>query len=312
MLGVLTLGIALLSFSPAAHSRESALGATPAWAFPAASRLVAIGDLHGDVAAAQRALRAAGAIDERERWIGGPLVVVQTGDQLDRGDDDLAVQQLLERLQPRAAKAGGRLLVLNGNHEVMNVAGDFRYVSPRSLQSYAHFAPADPADLSAGRRTAFAPGGPVAKAFATRPVIATVGGVMFVHGGVLLRHVEYGLERINREVSAFMTGAAPPTAATVGEDAPIWTRLYSDGTPSAQACAELSEVLKRTNTRRLVVGHTIQPEINSACDGKVWRIDVGMSRHYGGPTQVLEIKGDTVRIVRGQKPAAAQEPATAH
>src|SRR4051812_15859317 len=54
---------------------------------PMPKRLVAIGDLHGDIAATRSALKAAGAIDDKDAWIGGPLVIVQTGDVLDRGDD---------------------------------------------------------------------------------------------------------------------------------------------------------------------------------------------------------------------------------
>ena len=56
--------------------------------FPAPPRLLAFGDVHGDLQATRQALRLAGAIDAHDRWVGGPLVVVQTGDQLDRGDDE--------------------------------------------------------------------------------------------------------------------------------------------------------------------------------------------------------------------------------
>ena len=46
----------------------------------------------------------------------------------------------------------------------------------------------------------------------------------------------------------------------------------------------------------MVVGHTVQQQgINSACDNKVWRIDVGLSRFYGNKPSVLEIRGDQVR-----------------
>ncbi len=70
--------------------------------YPAAERIVAIGDLHGDLEVTQRVLRLAGAIDENDRWIGGDLVVVQTGDQLDRGDDERAILDLFARLRDEA------------------------------------------------------------------------------------------------------------------------------------------------------------------------------------------------------------------
>src|SRR4051812_4850817 len=65
---------------------------------PAPARLVAIGDLHGDLDATRKVLRLAGAIDASDRWVGGALVVVQTGDMLDRGDGERAIVDLFDRL----------------------------------------------------------------------------------------------------------------------------------------------------------------------------------------------------------------------
>jgi len=99
-------------------------------------RIVAIGDLHGDVDAARDALRTAGAIDDRAHWVGGDLVVVQTGDVLDRGDSEHALLDLLVDLEPQARAAGGALVMLLGNHELMNAAGDFRYVTAAGAHAF--------------------------------------------------------------------------------------------------------------------------------------------------------------------------------
>jgi hypothetical protein len=49
----------------------------------------------------------------------------------------------------------------------------------------------------------------------------------------------------------------------------------------------------------MVMGHTVQDEgISSACEGRAWHVDVGMAAHYGGPVEVLEIVGDSVRVLR--------------
>src|SRR5512140_1089804 len=122
---------------------------------PAPKRMVAIGDLHGDLGGTRAALRAAGAIDEHDKWIGGDLVVVQTGDVLDRGDDERAVLELLERLSTEAKAAGGALIQLLGNHELMNAAGDFRYVTPGGAR-----------DFGGERQRVLAPGGAWAKKLA--------------------------------------------------------------------------------------------------------------------------------------------------
>uniref|UniRef100_A0A7S3QZA2 Calcineurin-like phosphoesterase domain-containing protein n=1 Tax=Dunaliella tertiolecta TaxID=3047 RepID=A0A7S3QZA2_DUNTE len=97
---------------------------------PPAERVIAVGDLHGDFKKTQRAFRLAGLTDENDRWVGGNTVCVQVGDILDRGDNEIQICYFLERLQAQALKAGGKLYVLNGNHEVMTIMGNTRYSSP--------------------------------------------------------------------------------------------------------------------------------------------------------------------------------------
>lgn len=85
----------------------------------AAERIVAVGDIHGNVQGFQAILRAADLLDGEGRWAGGDVTLVQTGDFVDRGPGVRAVMDLLMRLETEAAQAGGRVVVLLGNHEVM-------------------------------------------------------------------------------------------------------------------------------------------------------------------------------------------------
>jgi hypothetical protein len=83
----------------------------------------------------------------------------------------------------------------------------------------------------------------------------------------------------------------------------VWTRDYGGAdagvTAEASACRRLSAALEATGAKRLVVGHTPQQKgINSGCNGKVWRTDVGVSRGiYGNAPQVIEIIGGKVRVL---------------
>src|SRR5262245_49702493 len=81
-------------------------------------------------------LRAAGLINDRQRWVGGRARLVQTGDVLDRGADSRKVVDLLIRLEREAAAAGGRVHALVGNHEFMRLVGDWRYVSPGEFKAF--------------------------------------------------------------------------------------------------------------------------------------------------------------------------------
>ncbi|MBH23974.1 MAG: calcineurin [Myxococcales bacterium] len=280
----------------------------------APGRLVAIGDIHGDLKAALTALRLAGAIDDRDTWIGGDLVVVQTGDLLDRGDDEQTIIDLLEALRLQAREAGGALIVLNGNHEIMNVQGDLRYVTPGGFEDFkdAQGVNADDPTLAAipekarARMAAFAPGRPYALKLADHDTIAIVEDTVFVHGGVLPEHVRYGVDKLNDETSAWMRGerrALPDVMR--GDSSPIWSRHYSSEPVDDADCALLRQTLDLLGAQRMVVGHTVQKRgITSACEGCIWRIDTGMSAHYGGQPQALEITPSGPKILQRDDTAA--------
>ena len=274
---------------------------------PAAARIVAIGDVHGDLAATRAALKLGGLVDDKDRWAGKDSVLVQTGDQLDRGDDERAILDLLDRLEGEAKAAGGAVITLNGNHEIMNVQGDYRYVTPAGLKDFAGVPGAlstDPRlervpEPSRARAAAFLPGAPYAKRMAKRGLTAIVGDNVFVHGGVSPKHLRYGLDRLNREASAWMNGDAREVPAIItGEDGPIWLRRYS-AAADPEDCRVLRETLAMIPAKRMIVGHTPQRSgISPACNDAVWRIDVGLARHYGGKPEVLEIKGDEVKVLK--------------
>jgi hypothetical protein len=274
--------------------------------FRAAKRIVAVGDLHGDLAATRRVLRLAGAIDHRNRWSGGKTWLVQTGDQVDKGDADRAVVDLFRRLRAEARQAGGKVISLNGNHEVLNVQGKYlRYVTPGGFRAFQTLAGLDltrpalrkyPPHVRP-RAAAFLPGGPYARILANRPVVVVVGTNVFVHGGLLESHVTYGLQKINRRTAAWMRGRGPFPKVLAGRQTPIWLRRFSRGV-APRDCALLARALAAVPAKRLIVGHTIQNNINSACNGRIWRIDVGMAKRYGGPIQALEIRGDQLRVLQ--------------
>lgn len=270
------------------------------------ARIVAIGDLHGDLEAARAALRLAGAIDEADQWIGGELSIVQTGDILDRGDDEAEIIRLFRDLQTQAEAAGGAVHLLNGNHELMNAYLDFRYVTEGGLEEFREAVEVDLTDSIVAsleppqrvRASAFRPGGPLARVLAERPFSLVLDGTLFTHGGILPEHVDQGLGAMEAEVHAWLMNEAAQPAWIRGERSPVWTRLYSSD-PDVSACDTLDMVLDRLGVGRMVVGHTVQTSgITAYCGGRVWCIDVGMAAHYGGRPEVLEIRGDAVRGLR--------------
>ena len=281
--------------------------------FAEPQRLVAIGDLHGNLEATRQALKVAGAVDQAGNWAGGKLVVVQVGDLLDRGHEERPILTWLERLNVQARAAGGAVHVLNGNHETMNVGGDFHSVTPLGFQAFANFRPLSSMSSAVysfplqihGRAAAFMPGAKFARLLARHPTIIVVGGTLFVHGGVLPKHVDYGIGRINSELSRWMSGGTsrPPLSA-YQQDSPVWTRYYSPEDPNDESrtremCETLEQVLASLSVDRMVIGHTVQANgINSDCSRRLYRIDVGVSGLYGGTPEVLEIENGEISVIK--------------
>ena len=117
------------------------LFSTSAGNSPDASQvIIAVGDVHGDFDDFRLILKRVGLIDEKLHWAGGPTTMVQTGDLLDRGPKERQNLELMMSLEEEAKKAGGQVVSLLGNHEIMNLMGDLRYVTP---EIYATFSTQD-------------------------------------------------------------------------------------------------------------------------------------------------------------------------
>lgn len=298
---------------------------------PPADRIVAIGDVHGDLDAFNASLQSAGIVDDEGNWCGGSTVLVQVGDQLDRGDDERKIYETLFRLQDTAPISGGAVHILLGNHEIMNVEMDFRYVTEggfadfrrgggvaeRGANGKTRIPPPIARNINLlpapwrARAKALSPGGPLAAELARRAQIAViVGENVFVHGGLSPEHLTFGgkpehaalktLDSINNECRDFMLGFGQRPMVLRGAKSPVWMRDYSRPVvrPASDTCRMLAQTLKMINVKRMIVGHTPQERgINAACSGRVWRIDTGMSAAYGGVPEAIEItKRGRIRI----------------
>jgi Calcineurin-like phosphoesterase len=220
------LALGLLPSSSAAFSDK-----TP-------ERLVAIGDVHGDFDDFCLILKRTGLMDDHSHWSGGNATLVQTGDLLDRGPKGREAMDLLMSLEKEATANGGRVIPLLGNHEVMNILGDLRYVTPRSYaafaddesekrrkaayQEYAAWHASRAKWLAAIKqpqlpsteegwmaehpagfveyRAAFSPNEKYGKWIRQHAAIAEFGGVLFVHGGISPNLISLPLGKINSQV----------------------------------------------------------------------------------------------------------------
>lgn len=197
------------------------------WHFSNVERIVAIGDVHGAYDALTQTLQAADVIDSRLAWSGGETHLVFTGDLLDRGAKSRQVMDLIMRLENEARRGGGRVHLLLGNHEVMNLNGDLRYVAEEEYAAYQdiesrrqreswfrEFLDSKPegdrdeavvrAEFDAlappgyfGHRKAFRHDGKYGKWLLRKPFIVVINETAFVHGGLPNMVAELGLEGVN-------------------------------------------------------------------------------------------------------------------
>jgi hypothetical protein len=168
---------------------------------------VAFADVHGAYDELTGLLKTAKVVDQDLRWSAGRAHVVSLGDLLDRGADSRKVMDLLMRLQDEAAAAGGRMHVVLGNHEAMNVLGDLRYVVPGEYAAFAGEEPAGtrekaraewlaqngPASDAAfdqkfppgyfGHRLALSPGGKYGRWLLGLPAVIAINDTLYMHAG---------------------------------------------------------------------------------------------------------------------------------
>ena len=107
-------------------------------------KIVAVGDLHGDYENFVKILLGTGLVDEKLRWAGGGAHFVQTGDIMDRGPGAKMIFDVLRRLEKEAGRAGGKVHVLLGNHEELNITGiAFDYPDYITVEQFVSFLPRD-------------------------------------------------------------------------------------------------------------------------------------------------------------------------
>ena len=198
--------------------------------FADVERVVAVSDPHGAYDAFVRTLGAADVIDADSNWSGGNTHLVITGDLLDRGAESRKIMDLVMQLESQSVAAGGRVHLTLGNHEVMNLVGDLRYVAAgeyaafvddesmqereEGFQAYraaallASTTPPDEEALRAefdrtrppgfyGHRKAFSSEGVYGRWLLEKPLIVVVNDTAFVHGGLSPLVAEMGLEGLN-------------------------------------------------------------------------------------------------------------------
>ena len=265
--------------------------------YPNCDRLVIIGDIHGDIKRLKTILIDAKIINNNIEWIADPpnTVVVQMGDQVDSLNrdesiaewevlDDVEVIYFTNLLDKFAQSKGGRFISIIGNHEFMNVIGNYSYVSSKSM-----------ANNENKRRELFKAKGVLSPILSKRPIVLKIGELFFCHAGLTTKHLEllkkYGkdISYINRIWKNFVLHGN-----VLKEDKELFDNILLDyngilWTRELDNQNDLNELLKSINCTFMFVGHTVMDGIKFY-NNKVWYTDTGISRAFGNNKyQYMEI-----------------------
>jgi Calcineurin-like phosphoesterase len=310
------------------------------WRWTGVSRVVAISDVHGAYDAFLRTLQASKLVDEEARWSGADSHLVVTGDLLDRGGDSRRVMDLLIRLETEAAAADGRVHVLLGNHEVMNLVGDLRYVAADEYAAFADEESADERELWFRRflgraaddvdpeiareqferarppgffahRRAFREDGYYGKWLLGKPLVIVINGTAFVHGGLSPMAERLGLAGMNgdmgAELAAYVSALGTLVDAALlhpGDGFYAHTRILAALPEDPSRPADIVAAIA-------TVSHPPETSIHQA-DGPLWyRGQVGCPAIVEAErlTPVLQAL-DAERVVVGHTPTASRSVVT--
>jgi hypothetical protein len=287
--------------------RAPAQVAPDALAIPAKSPIFVVADTHGEFASLGQLLQAHRVIDAKLRWsfARGHLVIL--GDVFDRGPNHTEILWLLYRLEAEAAKAGGGVHLVLGNHETMVMMGDLRYLNAK----YVDTARA----LGVEYYRLFDAQSVLGQWLRSRPAVLRLNRQLFLHAGISRALVErqLALADINATIRKTLEGTLTESDRDVARllmttDGPLWYRgFFAAHTDFHTATSEdVDAALKQFAVDRIFIGHTIVPTLTPLFGGRVVALNVAANEEAAaGGFEALLLRGGKMlraRLDGGSEP----------
>lgn len=247
-------------------------------------KVYSIGDLHGDFARFRDILERLGIANftgDEARWTGDDSILVSTGDSVDRGEHGRPIYMAFQQLAQQALDHGGEVVNIIGNHELMNLQNDLRYVHPAEMSPNGDYGGKHERKLEWGRN------GMIGEDIRKRYVAAAVrDGTLFVHGGLdpdifgTYGEGAMALDAMNADMRELLDmEVVGYDHKLLGPTGPFWNRLFA-GVNLLQACEKVERTLRIAGANRMVIGHT--PQVN------------GVTVRCEGPSGPRIVLGDTI------------------
>jgi hypothetical protein len=226
-------------------------------------------DIEGNFKGFQMILIGAGVINSDLNWTFGKGHFVFVGDLFDRSLNPTECLWFVYKLEDEAEKQGGKVHFILGNHEVMNLRNDYRYVRQKSLIN------ADSLKLEYSKW--YTLNTELGRWIRSKNCIEKIGDIIFVHGGISkdFPSKEFSLDEINsnfrKSLDADLTKEEARNDVYIGKNSPIWYRGIAEGKAEQ---SDVDYVLDAFGAKKMVIGHTIFDSITYLYDKKVIAIDL--------------------------------------
>jgi len=280
----------------------------PAHEYQQPSKLIAISDIEGNFNGFASFLQANKVIDENFQWIYGDGHLVLVGDFVDRGQNVMPTLWLIYNLEAQAEAAGGMVHFILGNHEIMNINGNFDYAVGK-FHKIAELL-GEHEEPWMNNKVIFSKKSELGRWMRSKNTIEKIGDYLFVHAGLSpeILPMNLSLKRINKSVRANIDndelyhypGEDPVANFLMGRLSPFWYRgfvmNYKYYTKITEP--ELSEILEQYASKAAIIGHTVVSDVSTDFNQKIIRIDVkhGKDKHSGKTKGLLIENGQKWRI----------------
>jgi len=273
----------------------------PAWQYAQPAKMFVMSDPHGNLDCVVSLLQGNGVIDKKLRWSFGGNKLVVIGDIFDRGNDVMQIYWLLYKLEKEAAEAGGSVDVMLGNHEPMVLMNDLRYTKRKYTQLADTLGMKYPKLLNRDSE--------MGRWICSRNTMTKAGDYLFVHAGLSKQFYDENLTipTVNEQMElglykkrAERKAVSPLVSFLHGSYGPLWYRgmVRTEEKYHPLAADTLQMILDRYAVKRIIVGHTIFPDISTFYDGHVIGVNVDNAKNRDERRgRAILIEGERICVV---------------
>lgn len=268
-------------------------------------RMFVTSDIEGNFDAFYGLLVANGVMDKKFDWTFGKGHLVICGDMVDRGNNSWPCLWLLYKLEQDAEKHGGKVHYILGNHDVMNMQGNLKYVRKRYIELAKVLSGKE--DEKEAWFSLLSDNNELVRWIATKNSMEKIGKNLFVHGGISIDmgDADLSIDQVNdivrksiRDDVSGRLGKNSVDDLVFGKFGPLWYRgLVKDYKEhyKKMSASDLDALLKYYEVERVIIGHTIvDDEISTDYNGKVIRVDIKHpNAKFNGRSQGLLYENNT-------------------